>query len=126
MELMCEHIGEVTVVTLAGAQLDASSVGEFKRNITPVLEEHAQVIFDLSQLGFVDSSGLGSLLGCLRQVQARGGDLKLCGMSKAVRALFELVRMHRIFNIFDTQEEAVRAFRQPWKGKEIFGDNGEK
>jgi len=112
MELMCEHIGDVTVVTLAGAQLDASSVGEFKRNITPVLEEQAQVIFDLSQLGFVDSSGLGALLGCLRQIQARGGDLKLCSMSKSVRALFELVRMHRIFHIFDTQEEAVRAFRQ--------------
>ncbi len=111
MELMCEHLGDVTVVTLAGAQLDASSVGEFKRNITPVLDEHAQVIFDLSQLGFVDSSGLGALLGCLRQIQARGGDLKLCSMSKSVRALFELVRMHRIFHIFDTQEEAVRAFR---------------
>ena len=112
MELMHEHLGDVAVVTLAGAQLDASSVGEFKSNITPVLEEHAQVIFDLSQLGFVDSSGLGALLGCLRQIQARGGDLKLCSMSKSVRALFELVRMHRIFHIFDTQEEAVRAFRQ--------------
>jgi anti-sigma B factor antagonist len=112
MELMCEHIGDVIVVMLAGAQLDASSVGEFKRDIAQVLEEHAQVIFDLSQLGFVDSSGLGSLLACLRQVQARGGDLKLCGMSKSVRALFELVRMHRLFHIFDTQEEALRAFRQ--------------
>ena len=112
MELMCEHIGEVTVVMLAGAQLDASSVGEFKRDIAPVLEEHAQVIFDLSQLGFVDSSGLGSLLACLRHMQTRGGDLKLCGMSKSVRALFELVRMHRIFHIFETQTEAIRAFQQ--------------
>jgi anti-anti-sigma regulatory factor len=33
-------------------------------------------------------------------------------MSKSVRALFELVRMHRLFHIFETQEEAVRAFRQ--------------
>lgn len=112
MELMCERIGDVTVVMLAGAQLDASSVEEFKRDIAHVLEQHAQLIFDLSQLGFVDSSGLGSLLFCLRHVQARGGDLKLCSMSKSVRALFELVRMHRIFHIFETQEEAVRAFRQ--------------
>jgi anti-sigma B factor antagonist len=112
MELMCDHLGDVTVVMLAGAQLDASSVGEFKRDIAHVLEEHAQIIFDLSQLGFVDSSGLGSLLACLRQVQERGGDLKLCSMSKSIRALFELVRIAWIFHIFDTQEEAVRAFRQ--------------
>jgi anti-sigma B factor antagonist len=92
--------------------LDASSAGEFKRDITRVLEEHSQIIFDLGQLGFIDSSGLGALLSCLRHLQARGGDLKLCNMSQSVRALFELVRMHRIFHIFDTQEEAVRAFQQ--------------
>ena len=43
-------------------------------------------------------------------VERRSGDLKLCGMSKQVRALFELVRMHRIFDIYGTREEAVHAF----------------
>jgi anti-sigma B factor antagonist len=112
MELVSENIDNVTIIALVGAQLDASTAGEFKREITPVLEQHTQVVFDLSQLDFVDSSGLGSLLSCLRHMQARGGDLKLCGMSKSVRALFELVRMHRIFHIFETQTEAIRAFQQ--------------
>jgi anti-sigma B factor antagonist len=111
MELTCEHIRGVTVVVLAGAQLDASTAAEFKHSIAPVLDAHAQVVFDLSQLGFIDSSGLGALLSCLRQLHAKGGDLKLCGMSKSVRALFELVRMHRIFQIFDTPEEAARTFQ---------------
>jgi anti-sigma B factor antagonist len=66
---------------------------------------------DLSHLRFVDSSGLGAMLSCLRQLNATGGDLKLCGMSKAVRAVFELVRMHRIFDIYDTRELAVSAFQ---------------
>jgi anti-sigma B factor antagonist len=43
-------------------------------------------------------------------VNAKGGDLKLCGMSKQVRGVFELVRLHRIFDILGTTEEAVRAF----------------
>ena len=111
MELMCECIGDVIVVVLAGAQLDASTAEEFKRDITPVLEAHTQVVFDLSQLGFVDSSGLGAFLSCLRHVHARGGDLKLCSLPQPIRALFELVRMHRIFHIFDTQEAAIRAFQ---------------
>ena len=51
------------------------------------------------------------MLSCLRQVSAKGGDLKLCGMSTQVRGLFELVRMHRIFDILGTREEAVRAFQ---------------
>ena len=69
-----------------------------------------KVIFDLSQLLFVDSSGLGAFLSALRTLNTQGGDLKLCGMTKQVRVLFELVRMHRIFEIFNTQEEALRAF----------------
>ena len=50
------------------------------------------------------------LLSCLRQVHNTGGDLKLCGMNKAVRALFELVRMHRVFEIFASREEASRSY----------------
>jgi len=41
----------------------------------------------------------------------KGGDLKLCSMSKQVQALFELVRMHRIFDIYNSKEDAVRAFQ---------------
>ena len=111
MELLCMPIGGVMVVVLAGAQLDTSTAAEFKCDIAPVLEAHAQVVFDLSRLEFVDSSGLGAFLSCLRQVHARGGDLKLCAIAPQVRVLFELVRMHRIFHICDTQEAAIRAFQ---------------
>lgn len=111
MELMCEQVGGVTVVSLVGTQLDANTATEFTLNIAPVLAAHSQIVFDLGRLGFIDSSGLGALLSCLRQLHAKGGDLKLSGMSKPVRALFELVRMHRIFHIFDSAEEAVCAFQ---------------
>ena len=42
---------------------------------------------------------------------AKGGDLKLCNILPSVRTLFELVRMHRLFHIFDTPEAAIRAFQ---------------
>ncbi|MGE0827380.1 MAG: STAS domain-containing protein [Candidatus Binatia bacterium] len=111
MEFTCEPLGPVMVVMLTGEQLDASTATEFKRDIAPVLEHYSQVVFDLSQLGFVDSSGLGALLACLHQLHAKGGDLKLYGISKPVRTLFEIVRMHRLFRIFDTREDAIQAFQ---------------
>ena len=70
----------------------------------------AKLVFDMNALRFVDSSGLGALLSCLRQVHSSGGDLKLCEMAKTVRALFELVRMHRIFEIYSSREEALRSY----------------
>ena len=110
MEMATEKSGDVTVVSLPGEQLDASNAKDFKRDIAPLLEPRGKIVLDLAQLRFVDSSGLGAILSCLRQLNAGGGDLKLCGMSKPVRALFELVRMHKIFDIYGTKEEAIRAF----------------
>ncbi len=112
MEVTVEKIDNVTVIALPGESLDASNAKEFKRDIMPALEGQSRVIFDMGRLKFVDSSGLGAILSCLRQLNSNGGDLKLSGMLKPVRALFELVRMHRIFDIYNTSEEAIAAFRQ--------------
>lgn len=109
MEIAAEKIGNVAVILVPVEELDASNAAEFKRDIAPMLQANSQTVIDLSRVRFVDSSGLGAMLSCLRQVSARSGDLKLCGMSKQVRATFELVRMNRIFDIFPTREEAVRA-----------------
>src|SRR4026209_2280945 len=72
MELLTEKIGDITVVVLPGEQLDAGNAKEFKREIGPVLEPCSKVVFDLRELRFVDSSGLGAILSCLRQVNAEG------------------------------------------------------
>ena len=111
MEIAVDTIDSIAVAAVPVDELDASNAGEFKRDIGPVLQANTKLVLDLSQLRFVDSSGLGAMLSCLRQLSAKSGDLKLCGMSKQVRALFELVRMHRIFDIYGTREEAARAFQ---------------
>src|SRR5215469_3313675 len=111
MDMTIGEIGEVTVVLLPGKDLDASNTADFKSVIAPVLKAHTKVVFDLSQLRFIDSSGLGAFLSCLRQLSTNRGELKLCGMSNQVYQTFELVRMNRIFDIYDTKDEAVQAFQ---------------
>ena len=111
MDIPVDRIDGVTIAAVPVEELDASNSAEFKRDIGPVLEKNVKLVLDLGQLRFVDSSGLGAMLSCLRQLSAKSGDLKLCGMSKQVRALFELVRMHRIFDIYNSRDEAVRAFQ---------------
>jgi anti-sigma B factor antagonist len=110
MVIAFERTGDVIVAAVPMQELDASNSAEFKREVAPLLEDTTKLVFDLSRVRFVDSSGLGAFISCLRRLNAKGGDVKLCGMSKQVRAVFELVRMHRIFDIYGTKEEAVRAF----------------
>jgi anti-sigma B factor antagonist len=110
MAIAYDTMGDVTVAVVPMEELDASNSAQFKGEVAPLLETTTKLVFDLSRLRFVDSSGLGAFISCLRKVNAKGGDVKLCGMSKQVRAVFELVRMHRIFDIYGTKEEAVRGF----------------
>src|SRR5579863_3084432 len=110
MELTTEKINDVTVASLIGDHLDASNADEFKRDMAPLLDGNACIVLDMSEIQFLDSAGLGALLSCLRKLSAGGGDLKLTGVSPQVRSVFHITRMHRIFDIFDTKEEALRAF----------------
>jgi anti-sigma B factor antagonist len=110
MPLTIETVAGVAICRLPLEILDAGNAAEFKREMTPVIETNPNVVLDLTRLRFVDSSGLGALISCLRLVNARGGDLKLFGMSSDVRAVFELVRMDRVFEIFPTSDDALRAF----------------
>jgi anti-sigma B factor antagonist len=102
----------VAVVSIADGSLDASNAKRFKQEVIPALESITKVVLDLNGVEFVDSSGLGVILSCYRQLVSAGGDLKLCGMAPPVRALFELVRMHRIFDTYPTREDAIAAFRE--------------
>jgi anti-sigma B factor antagonist len=111
MELIVTHDPSgPLLVRLNEAHLDAGNVKDFREAITPLLEQHDRIVFDMSPLTFVDSSGLGALIACLRTTNRRRGDFKLCAMSRPVCALFELMRMHRVFSIHETCEDAVRAF----------------
>ncbi len=112
MELQIETQGKVAVITIPGEQLDARNSKEFRQSVAPLLEESPYVVLDLSELRFVDSSGLGAFLSCLRQVKGRGGELRLCGMTKPVRSLFDLVRMLRVFDVYATCGEAVMSFEE--------------
>jgi anti-sigma B factor antagonist len=111
MKLVIDKVSDVTAVAVPVEELDASNVSELKRDIAPLLQANAQVVLDLSRVRFMDSSGLGAMLSCQRQLTARKGELKLCGLTKQVRAAFELVRLHRIFDIYPSKAEAVLAFQ---------------
>jgi anti-sigma B factor antagonist len=110
MDIVVESTDNVAVMTIVVEELDASNTAEFKRDVAPMLERHASIIFDLHVLRFIDSSGLGAFLSCLRKVNEKGGDMKLCCMQKPVRSAFELVRLHRILDIHETREAAAAAF----------------
>lgn len=103
----------VLLVTLEADHLDAKDSPVFKQKILDLLanEDVDRVVFDLHRLKFIDSSGLGAFLAILKALHGKGGELKLSGMTKTVRTVFELVCMHKIFEIFNSADDALRSFQ---------------
>jgi len=68
-----------------------------------------RLILDLADTTFMDSSGLAVLVSSLQAARKKNGDVYLVNMSATVRALFELTRLHTVFQIFDDEAGALQA-----------------
>jgi len=69
-----------------------------------------KIIVDFSQCEFVDSIFLGALVVFLKRMTQVIGDIRIVGFKPAVRAMFELTRMHNVFDIYETVEDAIASF----------------
>jgi anti-sigma B factor antagonist len=84
----------------------------FLMDVQPLLEtDRPRIVFDCSQLQHVDSAGIELLLQCIEEAMKRDGDIKLAEVSPSLNAVLELMRVDRLFEIFDTVEEATRSFQ---------------
>ncbi len=100
--------GEVLVLRVDERRLDARVAVGFKTQAAAMVEGGALVVLDLSPVAFMDSSGLGALVGVLKQC-GRRGDLALAGVNAPVLELLKLTRMDRVFAIHDSVDAAVAA-----------------
>ncbi len=112
MQPIVERVDDVTVVTVPLEELEISSVDEFKLQMTSIMEESKNIVLDITSVNFVDSSGCGAIIFCLKRLSEAGGDLKLCGVRKPVGTVLRMIRLHRICDILETREEAIEAFRR--------------
>ncbi len=110
MEILEERIDSIDVLKLEG-RLDASSGKDIKEKVSALAKEkRVNLVIDIGAIDFIDSSGLGSLVASLRSVNKLGGDIKIASLQNPVRAIFELTRLHRIFEIFDDSTAAAKSF----------------
>ncbi len=109
MQLEGKNIGEILMVKSLGKRIDASSAAEFKGKMVDWINSgHYRIALDLSEVDFIDSSGLGAIVSSLKTIGDRG-DMVLFGLRDSVMSLFRLTRLTRVFQIFPSEEEAFKA-----------------
>jgi anti-sigma B factor antagonist len=110
MQLHAEKVDGVTIVQLP-EKFNSTNTRAFEKDVKSLMESNAKMVFDLAQVTHMDSSGLGSIVACVKHLRTDGGELKICGMSQRIRALFVLVRMHHILDIHTTRQEAIDSYK---------------
>ena len=110
MSVACTKQNGAGMVSLSGP-LTAATVEAFREQLAAWQAGEPEVknfVFDLSAVDFMDSAGLGALIAALKRITERGGDMKLACLQKKPRMVFEITRAYKVFEIYDTVEEAVR------------------
>lgn len=111
MELLTDKVNGVLVIRFAEeGTLEAVNALEFREKMASLIEENNRILLDLGNVLFMDSSGVGALVAISRSIFGRDGELRLIGLTRAVRVVFETTRLYRLFEIFETEEEALAAF----------------
>ena len=101
------------VLRLTG-ELDLRNVPEVRQAIRGLIDEgFVRFLINLTDLEFIDSSGLGVLVGGLARVREKQGEIKLVCANRRILRVFEMTRLTQLFDIYESEEDAVQAFTNP-------------
>lgn len=111
MGIIEEVIDDVVVEIINLDRATLREAEELKIQIVDKINRgYKKLIIDLTSVEFIDSTFLGVIVNSLKKVAKLGGDLKLVGFQPAVRSMFELTRLFRVFESYGDLQDAIKSF----------------
>ncbi|MEW6096868.1 MAG: STAS domain-containing protein [bacterium] len=108
MEIHCRDIQEVSVVSVSG-RIDASTAPDLEKELNELISSgRIKVVINFSGVEYISSGGLRVLLATAKELQRKNGVLRLCQLEQNVYKVFKLAGFTTIFNIYDTEDEALK------------------
>jgi anti-sigma B factor antagonist len=107
------QVGSVTIVDISG-RIELGGESAALRNLVSDLlsEGHTQILLNLDNVHYIDSAGLGSLVGSFTSARKQGGELKLVNLTEKVTDLMQMTKLYAIFDISNDEAVALKSFGQ--------------
>jgi anti-sigma B factor antagonist len=102
----------VTIVSCHGRIVFGEEATALREGLKGVLESTRQVVLNLSGVTYLDSGGLGTLVGVYSSARASGADIKLTGLGQRLRDVLQITKLVTVFEVYDTEQEAIGAFHR--------------
>jgi anti-sigma B factor antagonist len=113
LQIAVRRVGDVAVIDLSG-EVDAYTSARFREIMMDIIEDGGErLVVSMSKVDYIDSSGLGALVGGLKRTSERNGRIILVCDRIQVRKVFEITGLEKVFPIFSTEQEAMDAARMP-------------
>ena len=110
MDIKLEVVDGVNVASLEG-EINVTNAMELKKVFGDALKDGAtKVVVDFAQVSFIDSSGLAVLIELLNHLQEVQGKLHLCNVNRKITGIFEITKIHKMMDIYDSREMALTSF----------------
>lgn len=111
VKLTTRQVGDVTVIDAAGRITLGEGASAFRDLIRDLAAKgDKKLLLNLSEVSYIDSSGIGELVSGFTTVTNHGGSLKLVGLSKRVKDLLQITKLYTVFETFEDEAQAVRSF----------------
>ncbi|MGB9235011.1 MAG: anti-sigma factor antagonist [Terriglobales bacterium] len=109
LRLESRPVGDVLVVQCHGRIVAGNEVFTLHSSVGDSIVKYGDIVLELDHVEFVDSSGLGALVRLMQAARAKGGDVKLSGVSARTRKTLEMTGLISQFEVYDSVEEAITA-----------------
>lgn len=107
MEIKARIVGKWCILDIVG-HIKGSEVSQFRAAIhRSIAESRLDLVANMQDVGFIDSSGVGMLITCHQDLKSAGGQLVLMNLSDDIYDLFEMTSLDRLFQIVDTESELL-------------------
>jgi anti-sigma B factor antagonist len=100
----------ITILDLRGRVTLGDATGKVREAVKSALVEQPNVILNLEDVGYMDSAGLGEMVGAFTSARGRGGNLKLLNAQKRLNDLLQLTRLCTVFETFDDERAAIHSY----------------
>jgi anti-sigma B factor antagonist len=110
LALETRDVGKVTIVRCKGRIVAGGETESLRNHIDWLLRDRRAIVLHLGEVGFIDSSGIGTMVRTLTSTRRVRGDLKLCNVPEHVGAVLRLSHLTDLFDSHDSEDSAVAAF----------------
>jgi anti-sigma B factor antagonist len=110
MQINDDKVNGISVLQING-RVDVSNAKLLKTKVQDLIDRGAvNFLITMDKVDYIDSSGLGILVACLKAANAAGGTVKIAGLKEYPKQLFQTMRLDRVFQLYDEMGQALDTF----------------